>query len=268
MATLDAPAMHAVQEIDDHWTALPSWLPVPGMGALAINSFVLKGREPLLVDTGLGALGDAYIGALEQVVDPTDLRWIWVSHLDADHIGNLARVLEIAPRAQIVTNFLGVGKMGLAGLDVTRVHMLQPGDVLETADRRLIPVRPPYYDAPETIGFFSEQDRVFFAADSFGALLPEPVEEVAALDPTVLRDGLVGWSSIDAPWLATADPRALGRMFDAVERLDPAHVLSGHLPLTRGSMRPLTRILADAYGRGPTAAIDPLAVDAVADALG
>lgn len=265
--TVDIPTLLPARRITDNWTVLPSWLPVPGLGALPVNAFVLKGREPMLVDTGLAVLGDGFVEALSAEIDLEDLRWIWLSHMDADHVGNLQRVLERAPHARVVTNFLGMGKMNLAGLDVSRVHLLQPGDGLQLADRTLLPVRPPYYDAPETIGFFDPADRVFFAADAFGALLPEPVDSIEQVSDGDLRDGLVGWSSIDAPWLTAVDPRTLRRSLEAIRRLDPAFVLSGHLPLARKPAATLTRHVAAAYGRGADTAIDPLSIEHVEAAL-
>ena len=32
---------------------IPSYAPVPGLGLLPINAFVIKGKEPVLVDTGM-----------------------------------------------------------------------------------------------------------------------------------------------------------------------------------------------------------------------
>ena len=268
MPAPDTPILDAPRRITSAWSILPGWLPVPGMGALPVNSFLLKGREPVLVDTGLAALGERFIETLAGEVDLDDLKWIWLSHMDADHVGNLSRVLELAPNARVVTNFLGMGKMNLAGLDVSRVHLLAPGDVFEAGGHRLIPVRPPYYDAPETIGFFDEGERVFFAADSFGALLPTTAGDIKDIEDTVLRDGLVGWSSIDAPWLAHMDQSALGGMLAALNRADPDFVLSGHLPLARNGIARLTRHVANAYGRGTSSAIDPLAVEQVMAQLG
>ncbi|MCX2721798.1 MBL fold metallo-hydrolase [Roseibium salinum] len=257
----DHPTMLGAQRVSDQWSVLASWFPVPGMGGLPVNSFLLKGSEPLLIDTGLSMLGDAFVTALESEIDPEELSWIWVSHMDADHVGNLARVLEIAPKAKVVTNFLGMGKMNLAGLDVSRVHLLNPGDCLELSDRRLRPLRPPYYDAPETIGFFDDRDRMFFAADSFGALLPEPVADLREVADDTLRDGLVGWSSIDAPWLTSVDQATLGRTLKSIERLDPEAVLSGHLPLARKGAGQLTHHVANAYCRGANSDLDPLAIE-------
>lgn len=263
MIPVTSPVQLAAQRVTGAWTILPSWFPVPEMGALPINAFLLKGPDPMLVDTGLGALGADFAAELGRVIDPGDLRWIWLSHTDADHIGNINRILDLAPNAKVVSNFLGAGKMGMmGGYDLSRVRILAPGEVFELGGRRLHQVKPPYYDAPETMGFFDETDRVLFAADAFGALLPGRAEHIAEYSDETLRDGLVGWSSVDAPWLAQMDEAELGRMIGDLERMQPDYLLSGHLPVARG-ISPLTRHIAGAYCRGMTNAVTEPAIRAV-----
>lgn len=263
MTAIEIPTFCAPRPLTPAWTVLPSWLPVPGLGALPVNCFLLKGPEPLLVDTGLAALGDDFIAALETEIDPADLRWIWLSHMDPDHVGNLSRLLARAPQARIVTGFLGMGKLQLAGFDVATVHVVQPGESFTAGGRRLNPLRPPYYDAPETLGFHDEADGVLFAADCFGAVLPGMVDATEQIAANTLRDGLLTWTAIDAPWLATADRAALGRCLAAFERLDAAWLLSAHLPPARGAGR-LTGLVADAYCGREIAAADPFSIERLA----
>ncbi|MFN4023315.1 MAG: MBL fold metallo-hydrolase [Hyphomonas sp.] len=250
-----------------NWSVLPSWIPVPDMGALPVNSFLLKGDEPMLMDTGVSATGPEFLEELASRIDPADLRWIWLSHMDADHIGNLERVLNAAPRAGIITNFLGMGKLNLAGFDIGRVHLLNSGDELEINGHRLRPVRPAYYDAPETIGFYDATDGVLFSADSFGALFECPVASLDEVPAALLRDGMQIWSSIDAPWLSDTDPEAFARTLAAIDRLDPAIVLSSHLPLVRKGAGRLTRILAEGRAHVSAAAPDPLHLTQLAAAF-
>jgi len=267
MAMLEAPLMLEPRRVTENWTVLPSYTPVPGLGCLAVNSFLLKDREPMLIDTGLAGLGDSYIASLEREIDIADLRWIWLSHMDADHIGNIRRVLDRAPKARIVTNPLGKGKMNLAGLDVSRVDLMLPGTLFDTGSRVLRPVRPPYYDAPESVGFFDPEDRVFFAVDSFGALFADPVVELESANQTALRDGMVLWSSIDAPWLGSIDQARFGKTLSAIRRIAPEIVLCGHLPVAKGDIDRLVGIVNDAWCSGPSDAMDPLTIETVARAL-
>lgn len=254
MSPLEFPVMLPPQRLDDAWTQLPAWMPVPGAGAIAVNAFLRLGPEPLLVDTGLAALREDFLAALESQIDLADLRWIWLSHTDADHVGNLDAILARAPKARVLTNFLGMGKMGLMGLDASRADMLEMGHEIELAGTKLMPLRPPYYDAPESMGFFDIQDGTLFLVDSFGAVLPQPVEAFGAIGRESLRDGLQMWAGIDAPWLADIDPDRFGRTLARIEALAPRRVLSGHLPAFAGALGDLSSLAQAAAGAARRAA--------------
>ena len=250
------PTMLGAETVAPDTTSLSSFLPVADLGVLAVNAFVIHAEQPILVDTGAAALRQPFLAALADAIDPSDLRYIFLSHMDADHLGNLDAVLALAPQAKVLTNFLGMAKMMLQERDLSRVSLIEPGSEIDLGDRRLVPLKPPYYDAPETTGFFDTKSRVLFSADAFGALLESPETEAAAIAPDALRDGMLGWAAIDAPWLATADGGKFGRLLRNIERLDPTAIVSGHLPVARGVTGRLTRNLNDALSGGTFAVPD------------
>ncbi len=225
---------------------LPSVLPVPGLGVLPVNAFVLRAAQPVLIDTGLAALRDDFLAALASVIDPADLRWIWLTHADFDHIGNLAPVLAAAPRARVVTTFLGMGKMMLAGLPVDGAELVEPGESLDAGDRALTCVAPPVFDAPETTAVFDTRTGALFSADSFGAVTAQPESNAAALSPQALREGQVTWAQIDAPWLGMVSAGAFRRRLEQVRALAPDAVLGAHLPPATGMVQVLLENLAAA----------------------
>jgi flavorubredoxin len=245
--TLTAPILRETRSLGSDWSLINAWAPLPGLGAIAINSLLLKSKEPLLVDTGIAPLGDAFMAALEREIDPAELAWIWISHADVDHIGALQRVLDRAPKAKVLTGYLGIAKLGLLGFDLTRVQFLEPGAVFEAGGRRLHTVRPLYYDASETMGFFDPAASLLYSVDCFGAVLPAPAETVESVAEDALRAGMATWSSMDSPWLNAIDRAALGRGLGAIERLAPAHLVSAHLPMLEGNVTALTRPIADFY---------------------
>ncbi len=83
---------------------LPSDFALPGVGVLPINAYVLLAEEPVLVDTGMVMDRADFLAALSSVIDPAALRWVWLTHDDADHTGSIERVMELAPNARLVTN--------------------------------------------------------------------------------------------------------------------------------------------------------------------
>ena len=131
---------------------LPAHFPIPGAGFLPVNAFVIKAKEPVLVDTGMGIESEEFMKALESVIDPKDLRWIWLTHDDAEHTGSIQKVLETAPKARLVANSLAVLRMSTVWpIPMHRVYWLNSGDSINVGDRTLTAIRPPLFDNPTTI---------------------------------------------------------------------------------------------------------------------
>jgi flavorubredoxin len=243
---MQAPQMFEPRLIAADTWLLESWLPVPGLGVLPANAFVIRAREPVLIDTGVAALRADFMDALARVLDPADIRWIWLTHTDADHVGSLAAVLDAAPEARVVTTFLGMAKLGLLGLPQDRVYLLNPGQRLSVGDRTLTALVPPTFDAPETTGLFDSRSRALFSADSFGAVVAARAETAAQIDARELREGMSLWTSVDAPWLMQIDRAHLARSLDRMRAWQAEHVFSSHLPPASGMNEALLQSLADA----------------------
>jgi len=259
---MDAPTMFEPRLVATDTESIVSYFPLPGYGMLPVNAFLIRSAQPVLVDTGLGVLKDPFMDHLRSLIPLEDLRWLWLTHTDADHMGNLAQVLTEAPNLRVITTFLGMGKMLLHQLRVARVFLLNPGQHLDIGDRRLVAVRPPSFDAPETTGFFDTKTRVLFSADCFGALMKEPAEAATDMNPSDLREGLVTWTTVDSPWLHLADEEKFGRSLDLVRKLEPSVILSHHLPPAAGITEFLLKNLASARSAPAFLGPDQAAMDA------
>ena len=167
-ATIMVTTYKATPDID----VLTSNIAIPGLGLVPVNAFVLHGSEPVLVDTGAVIERDDFMAALRSVIDPADLKWIWLTHTDFDHIGTLHQLLAENPQLRVITTFLGVGIMGLSDpLPMDRVYLVNPGQTITVGDRTLTAIKPPIFDNPSTTGFHDEKSGAFFSSDCFGALL-------------------------------------------------------------------------------------------------
>ena len=216
---------------------LTSNFPIPGYGLVPINAFVIKGSEPILVDTGAAVHSKEFMPALRSVIDPADLKWIWLTHTDFDHIGSLHQLLAENPKLRVITTFLGVGIMSLVDpLPLDRVYLLNPGEKITLGDRTLTAIRPPAFDNPSTTGFYDDKSSILFSSDCFGALLSAVPENAADLSDNDLRDGQVFWATVDSPWLHKVDRGVFAKELDGIRKMAPKMVLSSHLPPAPGHM--------------------------------
>ena len=216
---------------------LTSNFPIPGFGLVPINAFVIKGSEPILVDTGSAVESAEFMPALRSVINPADLKWLWLTHTDFDHIGSLQQLLAENPKLRVITTFLGVGIMSLvAPLPLDRVYLLNPGEKMAVGNRTLTAFRPPAFDNPSTTGFYDDKSGILFSSDCFGALLSSVPENAADLSDADLKAGQVIWATIDSPWLHRADQGIIAKELDIIRKMTPKMVLSSHLPPAPGNM--------------------------------
>ncbi len=202
---------------------LPSGLDVPGVGSLPVNSFVLLSEQPVLVDCGLAMDGPEYVECLRTVIDPSDLKWIWLTHDDADHTGNLQTIMDLAPNAQLATHGLAALRMATVWpVPLDRVHAVGPGDQLDVGDRTLLALRPPTYDNPMSTAIFDETTSSLFAVDSFGAILPRLSQDIDDFAEEELVGGMVAWTTFDSPWTHLTDRTLFAETLDEVRKLEPA----------------------------------------------
>lgn len=245
---------------------IPTYWPVPGVGVIPMNAFVIDAGEPVLVDTGTGVLTDDFVTALESVIRPADLRWIWLTHEDRDHTGSLMRLLELAPNARILTSFMAVGRiLPEHPVPLDRVRLVNPGEVVNVGDRNLIAVRPPLFDSPATVGFLDDTSGVLFSSDCFGAPLPDAdmasSRRADDLPADVLAQAQLAWATVDSSWVTLADPAALGHALDGVRRLAPRAVLSSHLPPLYDGLDRVTDTLRGAPAAPPVPGVTQAELD-------
>jgi flavorubredoxin len=244
--------MEQTYKVTDDIDVLTSYFPIPGMGMIPVNAFVLKAKEPILVDTGLVVDSDAFVEALGSIIDLQDLKWLWLTHADQDHVGSLHRLLAEVPHLKLVTSFLGMGKLALSTpVAPDRVYLINPGQTLDLGDRSVVAVKPPAYDAPETTGCYDPRSGAFFSSDCFGAILESPVQDAADLNAEYLNERQVLWATVDSPWILQVKETLLDRALDSIREMSPKMVLSNHLPPAQGMTEQLLSVLEHARVADP-----------------
>jgi flavorubredoxin len=249
-------------------TVLNDQLEVPGIGFLPVNAFVLHAAEPVVVDTGLGLPDRDFVETLSTVMDPADVRWIFLTHPDRDHTGGLFKLLEAAPKARLITTFIGAGVMSTERpLPLDRLYLLNPGQKLDVGDRTLHAFRPPLFDNPATVGFYDERSRTCFSSDCFGAPMATSEDAAASDAREVPAEELEArqllWATIDSPWVHSVDTGRYLQAVKAPQALEADWVLSTHLPAATRIGTRLFDMLALAPGADPFVGPDQQALQAM-----
>lgn len=217
-------------KLDDETIVFNSYVPLPALGVIPVNSFLLKSEQPVLVDTNMGLVSDKFFEELNAEINPKDIKWIWITHGHADHVGNLFKMLELAPDAKVATTYMGMGLLSILGVPPERMHLIIPGESLDVGDRKLEAVVPPTIDSPETCGFVDHKSKKFFGSDAFGTIMNEPIKFADDLDPRLLREGMFTWLNLENPWLHFYDEDKFEEHLEFFDGFDASMILTSHLP--------------------------------------
>ena len=203
-----------------------------------LNSMVILGAEPMIVDTGTPANREQWLKDVFSLVDPKDVRWVFLSHDDVDHSGNLDQVMTACTNAQLVCNWAMIERhTNCFEFPLDRCRWIMDGETLDIGDRQLAALRPPVYDSPTTRGLFDPTTGVYWAVDTFATPLPDPQAQIADLDPDFWREGLALFAlGAVSPWLSLVDEDKYGRYVDRVQNLDITTVAACHSPVIEGAL--------------------------------
>jgi flavorubredoxin len=201
-----------------------------------LNSMVILGAEPVIVDTGTPANRTQWLEDVFGLVEPDDVRWVFLSHDDVDHSGNLDEVMAACPNARLVCNWAMVERhTNCFDFPLERCRWIMHDESFSVGDRTLHAVRPPVFDSPTTRGLFDPTTGVYWAVDTFATPLPDPQLGIAELDPEFWKFGMTLFAfGAVSPWLTMLDHDKYGRFVDTVQRLDITTIAACHTPVIEG----------------------------------
>jgi flavorubredoxin len=201
-----------------------------------VNAMVIHGAEPVVVDTAAPVHRSHFLEQLFALVEPADVRWVFLSHDDADHAGNLAAVMDACPAATLATSWPAMLRLAAGGLTIQpdRWREVADGDFIDIGDRVLVVQRPPLYDSAAMYGVFDTQTEVFWGGDSFGSAHWSPALEASDVPFDEWRRGFVDFHHSQSPWLEGFDGRWWNHVVDRFAERRPRAIASAHGPIIRG----------------------------------
>jgi flavorubredoxin len=201
-----------------------------------INSMVILGKEPVIVDTGTPANREQWLKDVFALVEPKDVKWIFLSHDDVDHTGNLDQALTACTNAKLVCNWAMVERhTNCFDFPIDRCRWIMDGDTFDVGDRTLHALRPPVYDSPTTRGLFDPKTGVYWAVDTFATPLPDPKMAISDLDEEFWGFGMTLFSlGAVSPWLSMVDTKKYAKYVDGVQNLEIKTIAACHTPVIEG----------------------------------
>ena len=138
---------------------------------VSYNSYVIFDEKVAVMDTVDRRKCDEWLQNLETVLDGRTPDYLVVQHLEPDHAGSIAKVLEKYPNMQVVASDKAVKMMPQFFFDVElegRTMGVKEGGTLSLGGRTLHFAMAPMVHWPEVMVTYDSTEKILFSADGFG----------------------------------------------------------------------------------------------------
>lgn len=135
------------------------------------NSYVVKGSDKIAVfETVKVQFFDEYLQRLNSLgVNPADIDYIVVDHTEPDHAGSVSKLLEIAPKAQIVGSPVAIDFLKDIVNHEFNYIAVNDGDTIDLGNKTLEFISAPFLHWPDSMYTYIPEDKTLITCDSFGS---------------------------------------------------------------------------------------------------
>lgn len=142
--------------------------PIPR--GVSYNSYLIRDEKNVLLDTANSTVDSVFFQNLEQTLGGEDLDYLVIHHMEPDHAGLSAEVLERYPNAKVILNAKTlVFLKQFSNIDfIDRAVIVKDGETVSFGKHSLTFVFAPMVHWPEVMVSYDACDKILFSADGFG----------------------------------------------------------------------------------------------------
>jgi anaerobic nitric oxide reductase flavorubredoxin len=145
--------------------------PIPN--GVALNAYAIKGEKVAIVEL-VREWGGAALTFMEHLnslsIEPKDIDYIILNHLEPDHTGFTYMLRSIAPNAEIVATQKGIALVDEFYGIKDKVRAVKTGDEIDLGKgKKLQFFEIPHVHWPETMVTYETESKILFSSDAFGA---------------------------------------------------------------------------------------------------
>jgi len=154
--------------VDDHHTELFENLWEIPYG-VSYNSYLIVDEKIAVIDLVKEPWAEEWLDNIKDVVDPSEIDYIIMNHMEPDHTGALPELAEIAPDAVMVyTERASDIQKSFYDVDLEE-KTVEDLEEVSLGSKTLQFVEAPFLHWPETMVTYLKEDKVLFPCDAFGA---------------------------------------------------------------------------------------------------
>ena len=152
------------------------------------NAYLIMDKKVTLVDTVKHYLFDEMLSRIKEIIAPSKIDYIISNHVEMDHSGSLQKILEICPKAKVITSARGEKGLKRHFKKDWNFQVVKSGDTLNIGKRTLHFVEIPMVHWPDSMVTYSPSDKLLLPNDAFGQHIASAARFDDEIDWGILKE--------------------------------------------------------------------------------
>jgi flavorubredoxin len=188
------------------------------------NAYLIIDKKITLVDTVKNYLFEEMLSRIEEIIDPSKIEYIISNHVEMDHSGSIPKLLEICPKAKIITSTRGEKGLKRHYKKNWIFKTVKSGDTLTIGKRTLHFVEIPMVHWPDSMVTYSPDDKLLLPNDAFGQHIASSERYDDKIDWGILKEeAMKYYANIVMPYGGQVD-KALETLSELdINMIGPSH---------------------------------------------
>lgn len=141
-----------------------------------------------LIDTVKRPFKDDLLENVKNIVDPADIDYLIVNHVEMDHSGSFPDMLAVLKNAKVLATKEGSEELRKHHGTTVDIGIVEDGDKLSLGKRTLTFIKTPMLHWPDSMMTYVVEDKIIFSSDAFGQHYASSLRFDDEIDPKVLHD--------------------------------------------------------------------------------
>lgn len=191
------------------------------------NAYLIKSDKTALVDTVRAEFSSEMLAKIESIINPAEIDYLVVNHLEMDHSGSLPRFMARAPKAQIVATDNGIKGLARHYEGNWPLIKVKSGDEITLGTKTLQFLETYMLHWPDSMFTYIKEDQLLLPNDGFGqhyASYQRFDDELGNLE-TVMEEAAKYFANILMPLAPLIPPllKKIEKMGLQIDMIAPSH---------------------------------------------
>lgn len=135
---------------------------------VSYNSYLIVDQKKVLVDLTKITKESSLLGQIHDLIDPAELDYIVINHMEPDHTGAINILRRLAPNAEFICSVKAKAMLEAYYGIHDRVRVVADGEEIDLGEKKLKFYMVPFVHWPETMVTYEQTQSVLFSCDAFG----------------------------------------------------------------------------------------------------